>query len=178
MSAAAAKTKLMTVAEFLVWRGDGTGRRYELVDGVPRMQDAASHAHGTIQSNLNIRIGNHLLKKRPHCHMVANPGVAPRTRTEWNYREPELGVTCAPNRADVHMVPRPVLLIEVLSPSNYKQTWENVALYQDLASVMEILVVEATKVGVHVLRRDADGQWPATPEVLGAGAGIRLAGSP
>ena len=42
----------MTVAEFLAWPGDGTGRVYELVDGELRAQDAASDTHGTIQSEL------------------------------------------------------------------------------------------------------------------------------
>ena len=54
MRTSAAKLQaLMTVDEFLTWPGDGIGTIYELVDGVLRAQDAASDAHGTIQSNLN-----------------------------------------------------------------------------------------------------------------------------
>ena len=39
---------LMTVDEFIKWPGDGTGTRYELVNGELRAQDPASDAHGTI----------------------------------------------------------------------------------------------------------------------------------
>ena len=46
---------LMTVAEFLEWPGDGTGTRYELVDGVLRAMAPASDNHGTIQTNLIIQ---------------------------------------------------------------------------------------------------------------------------
>ena len=39
---------LMTVDEFLAWPGDGSGLRYELVDGVLRAQDSASDTHSSI----------------------------------------------------------------------------------------------------------------------------------
>ena len=166
---------LMTVEEFLRWPGDGTGRRFELVDGVVRMQDAASDAHGTIQSRLNIVIGNHLDATRPNCRVVVNPGVASRLNADWNYREPDLGVTCGPNRADIHMVPEPILLVEVLSPSNASKTWSNIPLYATLPSVQEILIVESTVVMVQLLRRLGDGSWPHRPERFGPGETVRLA---
>jgi Uma2 family endonuclease len=165
---------LMTVEEFLRWPGDGTGRRRELVDGVVRMQDAASDAHGTIQSRLIAIISNHLDATRPHCRVVANPGVSPRLNTDWNYREPDLGVTCAPNRPDVHTLPEPILLIEILSPSNADKTWSNIPLYATLPSVAEILIVNSTEVLVQLLRRQEDGNWPQRPAGFGAGQSVRL----
>ena len=165
---------LMTVAEFLKWPGDGSGRRFELVDGVVRMQDSASDAHGTIQMRLGVIIGNHLDAKRPNCRVVANPGVAPRLNADWNYREPDLGVTCAPNTAGVHMLPEPVLLIEVLSPSNADKTWRNILLYATIPSVNEILIVDSTKVSVQLRRRLDDGSWPHRPSPFGPGEAVRL----
>ena len=166
---------LMTVEEFLRWPGDGTGRRYELVDGVVRMQDSGSDTHGTIQSRLTIIIGSHLDATRPHCRVVTNPGVAPRLNADWNYREPDLGVTCAPNIAGVHMLPEPVLLVEVLSPSNMGKTWSNIPLYATVPSVGEILIVDSTKVSVQLLRRLDDGSWPHRPAPFGPGENVRLA---
>lgn len=165
---------LMTVEEFLKLPGDGTGRLYELVHGVPRAQDAASDAHGTIQSSLNILIGQHLREARPGCRVVANPGIRPRMLAKWNHRIPELGVTCTPNRSDVHEMPDPVLLIEVLSPSNEADTWSNIPLYATLPTVMEILLVNSTKVEAQLLRRGADGSWPHEPTTIGAGGIIEL----
>jgi Uma2 family endonuclease len=164
----------MTVAEFLAWRGDGSGRIWELVEGVPRAQDAASDTHGTVHGNLTRIIGNHLEAKRPNCRIVVAPGVRPRLRADWNHRVPEIGVTCAPNLADVHSIPDPTLLIEVLSGSNAKDTWSNVPLYATLPSVQEILLVDSTAVGAHLLRRQPDGSWPQNPLSLGAGETISL----
>ncbi len=73
MSAAEKRLELMPVAEFLAWKGDGTGRRDELVEGVLRAQDSASDTHGTIQANLLGEIRNHLLAHRPDCRIVAAP---------------------------------------------------------------------------------------------------------
>ena len=165
---------LMTVAEFLTWPGDGTGRTYELVDGEVRAQDPGSDAHGTVDANLIYLISSHLRAHRPHCRVVSQGGIAPRLRANWNYRVPELAVTCAPNRADVHMTPEPVLLIEVLSPSNRRDTWSNVPLYASIPSVMEILLVESEEVGAELLRRRSDGSWPEDPESFEPGSGIRL----
>ena len=179
MTATAAKRPyampLMTVDEFLAWPGDGTGTRYELVNGVLRAQDSASDAHGTIQSNLNRLIGNHLVAHRPNCRIVSNPGIKPLLRAHWNHRVPELGVTCTPNRADVHNTPDPVLLIEVLSPSNAADTWSNIPLYATLPSVTEILIVDSTKVAAELLRRGRDGNWPQDPEPIAIGGVITLA---
>jgi Uma2 family endonuclease len=165
---------LMTVEEFLRWPGDGTGRRRELVDGVVRMQDAASDAHGTIQLRLGAIISNHLDATRPHCRAVVNPGVSPRLNTDWNYREPDLGVTCAQNKSDVHIMPEPILLVEVLSPSNADKTWSNIPLYATLPSVCEILIVNSTEILVQLLRRQDDGNWPQRPAHFGPGQSVRL----
>jgi Uma2 family endonuclease len=165
---------LMTVEEFLKWPGDGTGRRRELVDGVVRMQDPASGTHGTIQLRLGAIISNHLDAMRPGCRVVANPGVAPRLSTDWNYREPDLGVSCAPDRPDEHMLPEPILLIEILSPSNAGRTWSNIPLYATLPSVSEILIVDSTEVSAQLLRRQEDGSWPQRPTRFGPGQSVGL----
>jgi Uma2 family endonuclease len=174
-TAAAKRPDQMSVADFLAWRGDGTDTRYELVDGILRAQDAASETHGTIQTRIAQMIANHLDAKRSGCRVVTAPGVQPRLRSKWNYRIPELGVTCSPNRADGHMIPDPILLIEILSPSNEEDTWSNIALYATLPSVTEILIVDARQVAAELLRRGSDGSWPQEPEAIALGGTIRLA---
>ena len=72
------------------------------------------------------------------------------------------------------MTPDPILLIEVLSPSNANETWENVMAYATLPSVREILVVHSTRTLAEVLRRDTDGNWPGNPELVEAGGTIKL----
>lgn len=165
----------MDVTDFLGWTGDGTGTRYELVDGVLRAMAPASDAHNTIISRLVVLITRHLDAKRPSCRVVTSPGIQPRVRSEWNFRIPDLGVTCTQNQKGDVMTPDPVLLVEVLSPGNATETWENVMAYTTLPSVQEILIVHSTRIKAELLRRDAQGHWPANPELIEAGAVVALA---
>jgi Uma2 family endonuclease len=107
----------MDVADFIEWPGDGTDLRYELVEGVLRAMAPGSDAHNTIIGNLSGVIWDHLRKTRSSCRLVVAPGVQPRVRAEWNFRIPDLGVTCSPSQSGEIMTPDPVLLIEVLSPA-------------------------------------------------------------
>jgi Uma2 family endonuclease len=65
-------------------------------------------------------------------------------------------------------------LIEILSPSNASETWNNVWAYTTIPSVTEILVIDSTAIRAEVLRRDPAGQWPEQPEPLGDGAALEL----
>lgn len=173
-SAAEKLPKLMTVPEFLTWPGDGTGRIYELVEGEPRAQDSASDGHGTIQANVIRLLGNHILDRRLPCRVVSAPGIQPKLRSDWNYRVPEIAVTCTPHQSGVHKTPDPILIVEVLSPSNAQDTWNNVALFATLPSVREILVLESGRVGADLLRRGENGEWPANSIDLKAGDTVEL----
>jgi Uma2 family endonuclease len=156
----------MTVDEFLVWDADDiTGRRWQLVDGEPVLMAPAADIHGTIQAELIRLLGNHLLAAGSRCRVVDGPGIVPRIRANENFRVPDLGVTCAPPSGEV-MVPEPILLIEILSPSNEAKTRANIWTYTTIPSVQEILVVRSTRMEVEVLRRGADGNWPALPVIV------------
>ena len=160
---------MMDVADFLDWPGDGTDTRYELIDGVLRAMAPGSDANGTIVGNMCAIIGSHLRSARPSYRGVVSPNVQPRIRAKWNVRIPGLGVTCAPNKAGDLFTPDPVLLVEVLSPSNAAETYESVRAYATLPSVKEILVVHSTRIEVEVLVRGADGNWPAHPSNVNGG---------
>ena len=77
----------MTVAEFLAWPGDGTGRKFQLVDGELRAMSPGSATHGTIQSNLSRLIGNLLVASNSAsnsgCRIVTEPGVITRSDLIW-----------------------------------------------------------------------------------------------
>ena len=45
----------MSVAEFIAWHGDGSGAKFELVDGEPRAMAPASVTHGLIRTHYPIR---------------------------------------------------------------------------------------------------------------------------
>ena len=158
----------MTVDDFLCWEGDGTDTRYELVDGVLRAMAPSSNAHGIIVSNLVASLHVHLRASR--CMVVTAPGIRPQMRADWNFRIPDLGVTCEGDRKGERIVSEPILLVEVLSPSNAADTYENIRAYATLPSVTELLVVHSTRVEAELLRKGAGNIWPANPAISHKGA--------
>jgi Uma2 family endonuclease len=164
----------MTLAEFFAWNPeDPSVRSWQLIDGEPVAMAPATEAHGALQSEIGRLLGNHLLARGGPCRVISEPGIVPRVRSDRNYRVPDLGVTCAPPSSAL-MVAEPILLIEILSPSNEVETWANIWAYTTIPSVMEILIVSSTRFEAELLRRNADGSWPETPECLDGDTEVRL----
>jgi Uma2 family endonuclease len=149
----------MTVAEFLAWDAP-SGHRWQLVDGEPQAMAPASRTHNGILGELGALIRNHLLAQGGPCSVVPTPGVVPRVRADSNFRIPDLAVTCSDYQEEEYDLTDPVLLAEILSPSNRSETWTNVWAYTTKPSVQEILLVHSTRVGAELLRRRPDGSWP------------------
>jgi len=164
----------MTAAQFLDWPGDGSGRAFQLVDGELRAMSPGSATHGTIQANLCLLIGSALRASATGCRIVTEPGVITRIRPDTNVRVPALGVTRTADAPGQQALPDPIALIEVLSPGNAADTWDNVWAYTTIPSVREIAVVHSTRVLAEVLRRGAGGDWPAEPAEIGGGDMLHL----
>ena len=153
---------IMTVAEFLAWDAP-SGHRWQLVDGEPTAMAPASRTHNGILIELGALIRNHLLERGGPCFVVPTQGVVPRARSDDNYRIPDLAVTCTGYETEEYSLVEPVLLVEILSPSNQAETWTNIWAYMTIPSLREILVLRSASVGAQVLRRGADGSWPDRP---------------
>jgi Uma2 family endonuclease len=178
MSAFAKLPPWLTVAEFLRW-DSGDDARYELVDGVPHAMAPGSNIHNFLQSELGALIRNHLRATRPGCEVLTNPGVVPHVLADRNFRVPDLGVTCAPLPIGSSVLPDPLLLLEILSPSNQASTWANVWTYTSIPSVQEIIILRSDRVTAELLRRGPDGVWPqrteTAPEAIElASIGLRI----
>jgi Uma2 family endonuclease len=152
----------MTVAEFLAWNPPST-QLWQLVDGEPQAMAPANRTHGAIQSELGSLIRNHLVERSSPCSIVTTPGVVPRVQSETNLRIPDLAVICSGYDTEESALADPLLLIEILSPSNQAETWTNVWAYATIPSVQEILVVKTASIGAELLRRNQDGSWPNHP---------------
>jgi Uma2 family endonuclease len=163
----------MTVAEFLDWPGDGSGRKFQLVDGEPRAMSPGSATHGTIQMTLGRLIGNAVVAGGGRYRVVAEPGIATRIRAH-AMRVPDLCTTGTTDAPGQRTLPDPIVLIEVLRPGNATDTWDNVWAFTTIPSVREIVVVRSTRVLVEVARRGADGNWPEEPEEIGPDGTLRL----
>lgn len=161
----------MTVEEFLDWPGD---ERTQLIDGEIVAMNPPGETHGTLQATLGRLLENYLVARRPYCRTVTGAGVVPRVRAKINVRIPDVAVTCAPPEANRPTLADPVMLVEILSPSNYAETWESVRAYTTIPSVREILVLESLRIEAHLLRRGADGNWPEDADVIAPGQELRL----
>jgi Uma2 family endonuclease len=164
----------MTVAEFLAWDpDDGSAALWQLRDGEPEMMAPASERHGRIQAELAYLLTAHLRRHNAGCSAVIDPGVIPRVGAEHTILVPDIGITCAPVPT-THAMANPVVLIEILSPSNEAETRANVWAFATIPTVAEIVIVSSVRIAAEVLRRGADGAWPAQPEPIGPDGTLRL----
>ncbi len=174
MVALAKTSARMTVAEFLEWdSGDRTGRRWQLVDGEPQAMAPASENHGVILIELGRLIGNHLIARGLPCRVIGEPGIVPRAAADINCRISDLAMTCSPP-GGATIVREPVLLIEILSPSNQAKTRAKVVSYRTIPSVTEIVVVDSTMIAGEIFWRGADSGWPDAPERVADGDALEL----
>lgn len=152
-----AKTPIqMSVEAFLAWN-PGDGQAWQLGDGVPQALGPANRTHGTLQGELGGVIRNDLRERNSSCRLVITPGVVPRVLASHNMRVPDLAVTCSAFETEETALSDPVLILDILSPSNEAETWANVWAYTTIPSVQEILVLRAASIGADLLRRGSDG---------------------
>jgi len=165
----------LTVAEFQDWSPPAglDDRRWHLIDGEASCMAPTSENHGAIQSEAAYLITQHLRSIGSRCRIITTPGVIPRIRSALNERIPDLGVTCsAPSGAKA--IVDPLVLIEILSPSNEAQTRANVWAYTTIPTVAEILLLSSTSVSGELWRREPDGTWAGNPQPLDAEDDVRL----
>ena len=168
MEAASQIPAVMDLQEFLAWDAPA-GVPWQLLDGEPRAMAPASRTHGRIQVRLGGLIDAHLTAGGGPCTVIDTPGVVPRVRADRNFRIPDLGVTCTGYDREEATLTDPVLLVEILSPSNQAETWTNVWAYTTIPSVQEILIVHSTAMRAELLRRGPDGAWPDRATTIEAG---------
>jgi len=172
MSAAKQLPAPMAVADFLAWNAPDD--RWELIEGVPRAMAPAAMQHGAILGEVGRLLGNHLAETRPSCRLVIEPGVQPRVRADLNVRVPDLGITCRPWEPQERLMLWPLVLVEILLPSNAAETWANVWSYTTIPDVREILVLHTAEIHADLLRRLDDGAWPDNALMLGTGDAVEL----
>ncbi len=155
----------MSVQEFLDW-ADVTDGRWELVDGEPRAMTPPLRTHGAIAGELAGYLAVHFRETRSAWSVIVEAGIVPRLLGAHNMRVADLAVARTPYDTEERAVTDPVLIVEILSPSNQADTWANVWTYTSIQSVQEILVVRAHVIGAELLRRRPDGSWPGEPETI------------
>ncbi|MFZ2006851.1 MAG: Uma2 family endonuclease [Stellaceae bacterium] len=105
----------MSLDEFLAWEREQP-ERYEFDGLVARMMTGGSLDHSTIASNLWTTLreklrGTGCMPFRGDAKVVANRNV----------RYPDLSITCSPTSGSDDIVPAPVVIVEILSPSSERE---------------------------------------------------------
>ncbi len=163
----------MTVDQFLDWPGDGVNRLHQLIDGEPVAMSATTLRHNLILEELITRLGSHLRAMGSSYRSLPVSAVQPRAAAATNIRIPDLTVSRGP--FDGYITPNPVVTIEILSPSNVRETREAVRSYLTIPSVQEVLIVDSRKIRAEMLRRQAGGGWPAEPIVWTGRSALTIA---
>lgn len=165
----------MTAEEFISWDGDGHPGKLELVNGIVRAMSPASGTHALLQAKIARILGNHLEKIGRPCRVGTEAPIRPRMRSNENVRAPEVAVTCVPPQKDEKFFPDPVLIVEVLSPSNQRETWESIWACATIPTLQEVMVVDSERIHIALYSKDETGAWPEHPKVIELGGTVRLA---
>ena len=145
--------KLMSLDEFLAWEREQP-ERYEFDGFAARMMTGGSLDHSTIASNLwaalNQKLrGTECRAFRGDAKVIANQGV----------RYPDLSVTCSPTHGGDDIVPAPVVVIEIVSPSTEREDRGRKKLdYFATPSVRQYAIVEQDERWIDLYTR-TDAGW-------------------
>ncbi len=164
----------MTAEEFISWGGDGHPGKLELVNGVVRAMSPASGTHALLQSTIAGLLRDHLRARKSPCRVGTEAPIRPRMRSNENVRAPDVAVTCVPKSKDEKFFPDPILIVEVLSPSNQRDTWESIWACATIPTLQEVMVVDSERIHVAVYTKDAIGAWPEHPKLVELGGTVRL----
>jgi Uma2 family endonuclease len=151
----------MTVAEFLRFEGE-PDRRYELIDGRPRLVPLGTGEHGTILGNCAVEIDRRV-EGRPRCRAQIAAGIRIDDATFY-----VADVVLTGNPEPRSQITRdPVLIVEVISPpTRTDDKGRKLDDYKSLDSVAEIWLVDSERRAVQVWWREPDG-WSGR-DFLGA----------
>lgn len=162
--------KLVTLAEFLRFKGEGD-RRYQLIGGEIVMMAPPARLHGILAMRIGRHLGNQL---RPPCEPQGEAGIV-LPWTDTSYYIADVAVTCTPAGPEP-WCPDPVVIVEVLSPATEAEDrGVKLPAYRRLASVQDILLVASDRVAVEHYARQGE-RWLIADR--GPGEIVRLVGLP
>jgi Uma2 family endonuclease len=161
----------MTVDDFLAWAETQEGR-WELFDGVP----VAMAPERVIHSRVKLRVANALERTITAAGLPCQAlldGVSVRIDRHRSYQPDALAYCGPPLPDDALEVPNPVVVVEVLSPSNaVKDLRDKLVGYFHVPSIVHYLIVDPDdRFVIHHARGDGDA---IATRIVSAGSSLRL----
>lgn len=161
----------LTPGEYLEWEAQQE-LRYEFLDGrILAMnsdrQDSARTLHARIAANFY-----DLLQARLQCTVcrVFNSQVKVQILESNAFCYPDLSVSSnVRDRSANNFITHPCLIVEVVSPtSEVYERGEKFALYRQVATLEQYVLVSTDKIGLDVYQRNALGSWDVSGYESGA----------
>jgi Uma2 family endonuclease len=139
-----------TLDEFRAWH-ERQPEVWEFIYGVPKLMAPGSKAYTLIKSNAHAALAQAV--RGAGCRALVDGAII---EVEGSSLIPDLVVTCSPLDFATPRVEDPIIIVEVLSPSNEKDdTGRKLALYLKIPSLRHYLVIEQDRRQiVHHQRRD------------------------
>jgi Uma2 family endonuclease len=139
---ASQQLKRMTLEQFLHWAERQPQGRYELVHGFPVAMAAERARHNRRKRHLVNVFAAALTRAGLPCEAMADGMAVPISKQ--GTREPDALVYCGPRLDDdAILVPNPVIVVEVLSPSTAgTDAWDKVDDYLAVPSIHHYLIVD------------------------------------
>jgi Uma2 family endonuclease len=157
--------KLMSAAEFLAWEREQP-ERYEYAGGVVTMVTGASLVHVTITMNIAFALRQSL--RGSGCRPFTNDA---KVLAGGSVRYPDITVTCTPCGGKDDIVPDPIVVIEVISPSTERDRGRKKFDYFATPSIQQYGIIEQDARRVDLYTRSGD-RW--TDEIVEGGAALTL----
>jgi len=128
----------------------------EYVQGEVYAMAGASDKHNLIAGDIYIALGIHLRGSK--CQPFSGDIKVQVTKNVYYY--PDLLVSCEENPEESYFRNKPVLIIEVTSPSTaHIDRREKLLFYQQMPSVQEYAVVDQHKINIELHQRQPNGGW-------------------
>ena len=151
---ATVRTPTMTREQFFDW-AEAQNERYEFDGFEPVLMTGGKLGHNLVLLNVQFALRTRLTGKG--CQPLGpDSGVATIGDT---VRYPDGVVTCSPIDPDSRLVPNPVVVFEVISPTSGRiDRIVKVREYAAVASVRRYVIVESSTIGLTVMEREAAGE--------------------
>jgi Uma2 family endonuclease len=164
----------VTVDEFYALPNDPKHKKVLLIWGELRMMGSPMPRHSALQASLTIALSNHLRSKKSLCRAATEAGIIPDSGQNLNYLQPDVIVTCEKPDPEAKTFKEPLIVIEILSPSNLRDTRAKLSLYIAMASVSEIVFIDSSRLRAEIWRKSNQGEWASDTEIIGRGDVFRL----
>ena len=156
MNSGARAFKLISSEDYLSQENDGTWR-HEFVNGAVYAMSGASDQHNLIVGGSEGLIAG--LVGKPCQTFSKDMKVKISNNEDIRYYYPDVFVSCDPNDRAKHWRERPVLIVEVLSPSTERyDRAEKFEAYKSIPSLLEYGLLSQDQIELELFRRRTNWQ--------------------